>query len=862
MSYQKQNFANGEVLSASQLNHIEDGIADVESAANATKTVVDNIIDPTLSLSGKAADAAKVGEAVNAESERAKGVESQIKEDLGKFVGIEQSDLNGLIIKENDILCSADELLRNGYIDNNNGEVVENKSWLYSPYIVISSSAEYVCIMCDDSTGTLSSQKDIYYAFFDKFQKFTHGGVTSPENKILSPKDGDSYLRVSASNDKINSYGIFMLVDITNAQKYFDSGAESYEKNEKSIKYQSKNVVTFDKNAVNVEKIELGKYRNVNTIVNNDDYCYVTLKFREVGIYKIYDDNGNEITCTYISSAPYDDSGNQVAKENEKLSATFVVRPYTNISFYLTLLISDFQKGLHISLSKNLDTLSEYIGETKIGVRNETLNLNKSKVVNITNPVIDLSNRGYVYIRFDSLIYAADSCIREYKYKNLKSDFPNDIYLSDDWTDGSIYLSFDFSESKKQKYYVLNPIRHKSMMVSELSSTDIILLSFANNDFTRPFGVLWNEFILYDYYRRNTIRSGLTKDMLAKVGEKEDEIIKNINSDSFVFSYSSDDHQQEYFSNSHGITYECKQDYTNMAIDLVDHHIDFDAIVNSGDSVLTTTRPMESLKYVLNLVDTKKLIYVQGNHDRNIDPDSGIISQKDFFALMYHRFRNDSTYSWGNPYKASYFYKDFKGQKIRIVVLDLYNLPEKHDSVYNDNGGYRQDQLQWLANNALKVDSGWTAIICTHVAPVPMTYSNNTVNMGLLHKLLKAYMNGESVKLYAEDTTFNDGTFSVDFTADFTDQGQRDLAAVLAGHNHWDEIRNVDGINYVTICCGYLDINMYKPSGQFWDNGNQRNERYKDDYSNIAFDVCVLDTQKRTLKFFRIGYGNDRNITY
>ena len=86
MSYQKQNFANGEVLTASQLNHIEQGIVDVESAANATKTVVDKIIDPTLSLSGKAADAAKVGEAINAESERAKGVENQLKEDLGDII--------------------------------------------------------------------------------------------------------------------------------------------------------------------------------------------------------------------------------------------------------------------------------------------------------------------------------------------------------------------------------------------------------------------------------------------------------------------------------------------------------------------------------------------------------------------------------------------------------------------------------------------------------------------------------------------------------------------------------------------------------------------------------------------------------
>lgn len=64
MSYQKQNFANGEVLTAPQLNHIEDGIVDLESAVNENKGVVDNIIDPTLSLSGKAADAKATGDAI------------------------------------------------------------------------------------------------------------------------------------------------------------------------------------------------------------------------------------------------------------------------------------------------------------------------------------------------------------------------------------------------------------------------------------------------------------------------------------------------------------------------------------------------------------------------------------------------------------------------------------------------------------------------------------------------------------------------------------------------------------------------------------------------------------------------------
>ena len=54
----------------------------VEQFANTAGENIKKAIDPTLSLSGKAADAAKVGEAVKAESKRAKGAESQLKEDL------------------------------------------------------------------------------------------------------------------------------------------------------------------------------------------------------------------------------------------------------------------------------------------------------------------------------------------------------------------------------------------------------------------------------------------------------------------------------------------------------------------------------------------------------------------------------------------------------------------------------------------------------------------------------------------------------------------------------------------------------------------------------------------------------------
>ena len=66
-------------------------------------------LDTTLSVSGKAADAAKVGEAVNAEAERAKGVESELKEDkldkpsnpvVGQFLRVKSISDTGEIVLE------------------------------------------------------------------------------------------------------------------------------------------------------------------------------------------------------------------------------------------------------------------------------------------------------------------------------------------------------------------------------------------------------------------------------------------------------------------------------------------------------------------------------------------------------------------------------------------------------------------------------------------------------------------------------------------------------------------------------------------------------------------------------------------
>ncbi len=67
MSYQKQNFANGEVLTASQLNHIEQGIVDLDNNSNTA-------------LAGKA-DKSEVqanAKSISDEITRAKGEEQRL----------------------------------------------------------------------------------------------------------------------------------------------------------------------------------------------------------------------------------------------------------------------------------------------------------------------------------------------------------------------------------------------------------------------------------------------------------------------------------------------------------------------------------------------------------------------------------------------------------------------------------------------------------------------------------------------------------------------------------------------------------------------------------------------------------------
>lgn len=97
----------------------------------------------------------------------------------------------------------------------------------------------------------------------------------------------------------------------------------------------------------------------------------------------------------------------------------------------------------------------------------------------------------------------------------------------------------------------------------------------------------------------------------------------------------------------------------------------------------------------------------------------------------------------------------------------------------------------------------------------------------------------------------NSGLFSVNVTTAFSTPGT--LIAVLSGHAHCDDAKKVNGINYVQIVCAYIDVvNDY--------SGYKNRPAFSE--KAYAFDIGIVDTENRTLKLKRIGYGTDRDVSY
>lgn len=319
-----------------------------------------------------------------------------------------------------------------------------------------------------------------------------------------------------------------------------------------------------------------------------------------------------------------------------------------------------------------------------------------------------------------------------------------------------------------------------------------------------------------------------------------------------------------------GYTAKSLEHYQWCALSTLYNHAD--ALIALGDNINgdePAGRLNMTLMHVRAMLQTKyvrtAMFMIRGNHDngaghQNTEGESAdeVLDDNAVKNGFGTKFNYYGEVRDGDSF---YFYKDFPEKKVRIIGLDSNDIPlEKKDSnghyAYDTNtAGFRSQQLNWFANKALMLpDNTWQVVVFFHI-PFPNAFGqwaedNTFVNYHHAIAILNAFKNGISVNI--NDTSNPDFTIT-GLQADYGEQGQGTLIAIVNGHLHHDDqdtsILNGTPIIEVTTSASFVSSVV--------DDSKQRNTNDED-----AWDIISINTTERKIHCYRFGRGSDRDYTY
>ena len=325
-------------------------------------------------------------------------------------------------------------------------------------------------------------------------------------------------------------------------------------------------------------------------------------------------------------------------------------------------------------------------------------------------------------------------------------------------------------------------------------------------------------------------------------------IIDSLTNQSILFTWLTDTHYNtQYVQNITVLDTikKCANVSKSIKSDFIAHTGD---IVNGYNGVLVQKNDLFDVFDEFKNADIPVFV-AEGNHDDNSwyasdDVEgthllSDCLDTTQFFNRTSRLgMDNDVVVDSANP-TGGYYYRDFKSSKIRVICVNVIDIPYTEtlgalDYYGQNTHAIRQAQMEWLANTALKFnESGWGVVILSHRAFAD-TYNGDEplINSTLAENLLTAYKSKTSGTLTGTTTDFE---ISVPY--DFTTNPSNEMIASFSGHVHADLNGEVNGVTYVTM------INSFNATG--------------------GFDAVTIDRNTKTIKTKRYGInGYDRNITY
>ena len=254
------------------------------------------------------------------------------------------------------------------------------------------------------------------------------------------------------------------------------------------------------------------------------------------------------------------------------------------------------------------------------------------------------------------------------------------------------------------------------------------------------------------------------------------------------------------------------------------------------------------------------IFWIKGNHDSGAWNNNALEGQKpnpnnslteNELLQLYHC--NTSRYGEVRDNTSFYFYKDYPDVKIRLIGLNSLDDDDQLDADGNyakkdiNYHSFRQPQLNWLANTALKVPSDYQVILFFHT-PLDGAFStkNGMVNSGHLQSIIQAFKNGTSISI--NDASSKEPINGLN--VDFTQQGPGTIIGIFNGHYHTDNYDN-------SLIPG---VSMIEENASL--NNGKVTTRIRNTDSEDAWDLVSVNTKTRSVNMYRFGEGNDRHFNY
>ncbi|MHA7967355.1 metallophosphoesterase family protein [Paenibacillus sp. CAU 1782] len=251
---------------------------------------------------------------------------------------------------------------------------------------------------------------------------------------------------------------------------------------------------------------------------------------------------------------------------------------------------------------------------------------------------------------------------------------------------------------------------------------------------------------------------------------------------------------------------------TSSAIQQLHKETELDGIVHLGDFTDGMVTRDVSRHYVEQILDDLKKCKIPlwaaiGNHDTNY-----FRNNQDRFSLKeqseLYLGRDEPRYSI-----------DFEASKLRFIFLDSFDPDEAL------RYGYNPTCIQWLSKQLEDTPYDWQVIIFSHLAPISRLqyWANELRGEKELMGLLKTH----ACK----------------------------ILAYINGHNHGDLLDNEEGLPILSIVNSKCEaFTEYKPDAFITP------DRKLGEPSQEAFDVMLVNTEKRQIRFVRFGAGKDKIV--